>query len=133
MVNAVAGVGEPYRVLGLFRPSVLDPAAIELELPAVLRQLGAPGCCLSGRLGIRVPSAGVQKLAGNLVWHQDEGPGHMIVWASEAPTELELSDGRPWAAKPFEVLWFDNRAIRHRQPADTPDLTRWFLAIRCAG
>jgi hypothetical protein len=128
VVDQLAGIDPSLvRRLGSFVPSELDPAAIERELPALL-----PSCCRTGRIGIRTPGSH-PVLAGNLVWHQDDGPAHMVVWASMQPTEIRLPGGAVFAGEPGDLIWFDNRAVWHRQPAATDDAHRWFVAVRCNG
>jgi hypothetical protein len=115
------------RSLGRFAPSELDLAAIERELPAHL-----PGCCRSGRIGVRVPQ-GAPAHPGNLAWHQDQDVAHLIVWATEMPTELQLPDGTVILPPAGDLMWVDNRRVFHRQPSGTDETRRWFLAVRCGG
>jgi predicted HAD superfamily phosphohydrolase YqeG len=56
----------------------------------------------------------------------------MVVWASESPTQLKIDD-QEVVIQPFEVVWFDNTIVFHRQPEDTNEQTRWFAAVRCVG
>jgi len=74
----------------------------------------------------------------NLEWHQDGGGSegttkHMVVWASEQPTELRASDGELFTGQPLELVWFDNCRAYHKQPTGTNEQRRWFAAIRCSG
>jgi hypothetical protein len=57
----------------------------------------------------------------------------MVVWASEQPTEIRLSDGTEYDAAPFDLTWFDNDRVHHRQPTGTDETRRWFVAVRCSG
>lgn len=70
----------------------------------------------------------------NLQWHQDGMPAyHMVVWASETPTEIKDSAGRELQFEPFDLIWFDNTKVLHRQPSNTNENTRWFVSVRCSG
>jgi hypothetical protein len=122
------------RSLGRFVPSLLQSEVIETELRAYL-----PPCCQCERIGVRVPhEKAVVSPDANRAWHQDGGGAegttkHMVVWASELPTELRTSDGQEVRGEPFELIWFDNTKAFHRQPVATNEQTRWFLAVRCSG
>lgn len=122
------------RVLGRFEPTEFDQDRIQAEIRPCL-----PPCCQRERISVRVPHV----LAGaphpdNLQWHQDGGgpegtTDHMVVWASETPTELRTSDGLRFTPAPFELVWFNNRKAWHRQPTGTNEQRRWFVAVRCSG
>lgn len=121
------------RVLGAFLPSALQSEAIEHELPPYL-----PACCARERISVRIPDARVTAHPDNLEWHQDGGgPAgtirHMVVWASEQPTELRLPDGSTFTGEPYSLVWFDNDVVYHRQPRGTDEGRRWFLGVRCSG
>lgn len=122
------------RILGPFRPSRLQSEVIEVEIRPLL-----PPCCQRERISVRVPDMRAEAPHyDNLQWHQDGGGAlgttqHMIVWASEMPTELKTSDGERFAAEPFDLVWYDNTKAFHRQPAGTNVGTRWFVSIRCSG
>lgn len=121
------------RVLGRFQPSALQSEVIERELPPYL-----PACCARERISVRTPDARVTAHPDNLQWHQDGGglagtTRHMIVWANEQPTELQLPDGSVFIGDPFDLVWFDNDVVLHRQPTGTDEGRRWFTAIRCSG
>lgn len=117
-------------MLGRFVPSEFVKETIEREVKAHL----AP-CCACERVGVRVPHAqAVISPDDNRAWHQDGMPAyHMVVWASEMPTEIQQSDGTLFTGEPFDLVWFDNTKAFHRQPAGTDETRRWFLAVRCSG
>lgn len=121
------------RVLGVFVPSALQSEVIEAELPPYL-----PACCARERISVRIPDARVTAHPDNLEWHHDGGGTqgtirHMVVWASEQPTELRLPDGTEFTGQPYELVWFDNDVVFHRQPRGTDEGRRWFLGVRCSG
>lgn len=107
---------------------------IEAELRPLL-----PPCCQRERISVRVPDARAEAPHyDNLQWHQDGGGAegttqHMVVWASEMPTELKTSDGARFQQQPFDLVWYDNTRAFHRQPVGTNEGTRWFVAVRCSG
>lgn len=120
------------QVLGRYVPSAYQSEIIETEIKAFL-----PPCCQCERVSVRVPN-GVEPMYDNLQWHQDGGgPAgtirHMVVWASEMPTELRASTGTELATNAFDVIWYDNDRAFHRQPANTRPSVRWFVSIRCSG
>jgi hypothetical protein len=119
-------------VIGRFVPSALQSEVIEAEIRAWL-----PMCCRRERISVRIPM-GIAPHPDNLEWHQDGGGAvgtthHMVVWASEQPTELRASTGERVLAQPFDLVWFDNTRAFHRQPACTDETRRWFAAVRCSG
>lgn len=121
------------RVLGRFVPSQLQSEVIERELPAHL-----PPCCRRERISVRIPDPRVTPHPDNLEWHQDGGgpagtTRHMVVWASEQPTEIRHPDGLIVRGDPFDLVWLDNDVVFHRQPAGTNEGQRWFVAVRCSG
>ena len=122
------------RVLGRFVPSRLQSEVIEAEIKPYL-----PQCCARERIGVRTPHAQApQPPAANLEWHQDGGglagtTRHIVVWASEQPTELKTSTGELFTGQPFELIWVDNDQAFHRQPKGTNEQQRWFLSVRCSG
>lgn len=124
------------RVLGRYVPSEYTPDVIEREFRAL--PFLAP-CCRKERVSVRVPNPLAEAPpAANLAWHQDGGglegtTHHMVVWASETPTELRTRDGVERQGEPFDVVWFDNDYGWHKQPTGTNEQTRWFVAIRCSG
>jgi len=86
---------------------------------------------------VRVPQ-GITPHPDNLEWHQDGGgplgtTDHMVVWASEAPTEIRTSAGELVPTTAGDLVWFNNRIAWHRQPRGTDETRRWFVAIRCSG
>lgn len=121
------------RILGRFVPSSLQSEIIEAEIKSHL-----PACCQRERVSVRIPDSRVPVHPDNLEWHQDGGgkdgtTRHMVVWASEMPTEIRREDGAEWKAEPFDLILFDNTTVFHRQPQGTNEGTRWFLAVRCSG
>ena len=123
----------PVRVVGRFVPSRLQSEVIERELPPYL-----PPCCARERISVRIPDARTPVHPDNVEWHQDGGglagtTRHMIVWASEQPTEIRRPDHSVFVGEPFDLVWFDNDSVYHRQPAGTDEGRRWFLAVRCSG
>ena len=122
------------QVLARFVPSALQSEIIEAEIRPLL-----PPCCRRERIGIRVPhERAPQPPPANLEWHHDGGgtegtTRHMVVWASEQPTELQTSDGERVRTQPFDLVWFDNDRAFHRQPTGTDETRRWFVAVRCSG
>lgn len=123
-----------FRVLGTFTPSRLQAEVIEAEIGPHL-----PPCCRRERIGVRTPHEQAQQPpAANLEYHQDGGGlegtiRHMVVWASEQPTEIRTSAGEEFVGQPYELVWVDNDHACHRQPRGTNEQQRWFLAIRCSG
>lgn len=120
------------RSLGRFIPSSLQSEVIEAEVRPLL-----PVCCRCERISVRIPQ-GIVPHPDNLEFHQDGGGSegttkHMVVWASEMPTEIEDSNGSQIKFEPFDLIWFDNCKVRHRQPRQTNELTRWFVSVRCSG
>lgn len=117
--------------LGTFRPSILQSEVIEAEIRPLL-----PSCCQRERIGVRTPM-GIVPHPDNLEWHHDGGGvdgevRHMIVWASEKPTELLLPNGVHYTPAPFALTLFNNDVVKHRQPQNTNEHTRWFAGIRCS-
>lgn len=118
--------------LGQYIPSAYQSEIIETEIRAFL-----PPCCRRERVSVRVPM-NIEPAYNNLQWHQDGGgkdgtTRHMVVWASEMPTHIRASDGTELAFEPFDVIWFNNDIVEHKQPEDTRPLERWFVSIRCSG
>jgi hypothetical protein len=106
------------KVLGPFQPSRFQSEVIEAELRPLL-----PPCCAKERIGVRTPHplAASPPILTTLEWHQDGGGSagtthHMIVWASEDPTELKTSTGDVFDNQPGQLVWFDNTKAFHRQP-----------------
>src|SRR4051794_29898596 len=94
-------------VLGRFVPTLLQSEVIEVEMRPLL-----PACCQRERISVRTPM-GIVPHPDNLEWHQDGGgpdgtTRHMVVWASEQPTELRASSGERANTRPFDLVWFDN-------------------------
>jgi hypothetical protein len=121
------------RSLGSFIPSAYQSEVIEAEIRPLL-----PPCCQRERISVRVPrESAPAPHPDNLQWHQDGGGAegttqHMVIWASELPTDILTSRG-VYAVQPFEVIWFDNTRVLHRQPTGTDETSRWFVSIRCSG
>lgn len=125
-------------MLGMFLPSRLQSEVIEAEIRPLL-----PACCARERVGVRTPHDQAPDPApANLEWHQDgRHPGeamegttrHIVVWASEQPTEIRTSTGEEFTAQPYELVWVNNDVACHRQPRGTNEQRRWFLAVRCSG
>lgn len=120
------------QALGAFTPSAWQSEVIEAELRPLL-----PPCCQRERISVRIPQ-GITAHPDNLEWHQDGGGAagtthHMVVWASEMPTELKDGDGRTVETRARDLIWFDNTRCVHRQPRGTDETRRWFVAIRCSG
>ena len=120
------------RFLGRFVPSLLQSEVIEAEIRPLL-----PPCCQRERISVRIPM-GIEPHADNMEWHQDGGgrlgtTRHMVVWASEQPTELQLSTGSCITPAAFDLVWFDNDVVFHRQPRHTRINDRWFVSVRCSG
>jgi hypothetical protein len=124
------------RVLGRFEPAEYTSDTIEQGVRALAC---LPPCCRRERISVRVPQPDAEAPhPNNLEWHQDGGGAegttqHMVIWASEQPTELRDADGTLFAAQPGELVWFDNTVAWHRQPRGTDETRRWFVAIRCSG
>lgn len=121
------------RVLGQFVPSALQSEILETEIKPLL-----PACCRAERVSVRIPDPRVPVHPDNVEWHQDGGGPlgtirHMVVWASEQPTEIRRPDGTVCHGKPYDLVWFDNDLAFHRQPKGTDEGKRWFLGIRCSG
>jgi hypothetical protein len=119
-------------VLGRFIPSEFTQEVIQAEMRPLL-----PRCCRCERISVRIPQ-GIAPHPDNLEWHQDGGGDagttkHMVIWASETPTEIRDSAGAVFQSQPFELVWFNNCKAHHRQPAGTNESSRWFAAVRCSG
>ena len=127
-------MSEEIRIIGRFVPSHLQSEIIEREIKPFL----AP-CCQGERVGVRTPHINApQPPPANLEWHQDGGGSagttkHMVVWASEQPTELKTSTGVRFYQEPYDLVWYDNTKAFHRQPRGTDETRRWFAAVRCSG
>lgn len=123
-------------MLGTFAPSQWTQDTIEQEFKAMSF---LPACCRRERIGVRVPhEQAPSPHPDNLQWHQDGGgiegtTHHMVVWASEQPTELKTSEGIVFETPSRAVIWYDNTKVFHRQPTGTDETRRWFVAIRCSG
>lgn len=120
------------KVLGRFVPSLYQSEIIEQEIRCFLRP-----CCRAERISVRVPM-GIVPHPDNLQWHQDGGgpagtTRHMVIWASERPTEIRTSAGELVVIHPHDVVWFNNDRAQHRQPAGTDEWSRWFVSVRCSG
>ena len=125
-------MSEEAYVLASFHPSELRSEIIEVEIKNFLAD-----CCRSERVSVRVPE-GIEPHPDNLEWHQDGGgpkgiTRHMVVWASEMPTEIRSSEGIESEFQPFDLIWFDNFKAWHRQPRGTRAKHRWFASVRCSG
>ena len=124
------------RVLGQYVPAEWQSDVIERGFRALPF---LPACCQRERVSVRIPDARAEAPhPNNLQWHQDGGGAegtthHMVIWASEQPTELRESDGTIFPIAPLQVVWFDNTKAFHRQPTGTDEARRWFVAIRCSG
>lgn len=122
------------RVLGRFTPTQWTSDTIEQEFKALAY---LPACCRKERISVRIPQ-GLPVMYDNTQWHQDGGgtagtTRHMVIWASEMPTDLKDAAGDIAELQPLDVVWFDNTICWHRQPAGTNETLRWFVAIRCSG
>lgn len=120
-------------IIGRFIPSLLQSEIIETEVKRYL-----PPCCARERVSVRIPDPRVPVHPDNIEWHQDGGGAagttrHMVVWASEMPTEIRREDGTLFQAEPFDLVRFDNTRVFHRQPTGTDEGRRWFMAVRCSG
>lgn len=119
-------------MIGHFVPSLMQSEVIETEIKKHL-----PSCCARERVSVRIPDPRVPVHPDNVEWHQDGGGAagttrHMVVWASEKPTKIRRANGAKFRGKPFDLVLFDNTVVFHRQPRDTNEGTRWFVAIRCS-
>lgn len=119
-------------VIGRFVPSEFTSETIQAGLRTLL-----PRCCQCENIGVRIPQ-GIIPHPNNLEYHQDGGgtegtTRHMVVWASEIPTEIRDSSGVELRFKPFDIVWYNNDLAYHRQPRGTNESTRWFAAVRCSG
>lgn len=124
--------GDQIRSLGMFRPSQLRIETIQAEVRPLL-----PPCCRCEAIGVAAQNE-TSIHADNQQWHQDgSGPEgtvrHMVVWTNENPTYLKDSSGVEFRGEPFELIWFDNDNVFHRQPIDIRPETRWFMSVRCSG
>lgn len=120
-------------VIGRFVPSEFKAETIEAEIKTRLLS-----CCARERISVRIPDSRVPVHPDNLEWHQDGGGSagttrHMVVWASEMPTEIRRGDGSQFKGEVFELVMFDNWNVWHRQPLGTNEGTRWFVSVRCSG
>jgi hypothetical protein len=130
-------MNETLRVLGQYQPSEWNRDVIEQEV----RRLGClPACCRQQRMEIRGPSPHAP--ATTHLWHRDsdtdvpDAPGrltHLVMWASEDPTEFVNETGMIQSFEPYDLVWMDNVAWWHRSPPAANHLTRWFIGIRCNG
>lgn len=119
-------------VLGRFVPSAFHAETIEAEIRPLL-----PLCCQRERISVRIPQ-GILPHPDNLEWHQDGGGAegttrHMVIWASEDPTEVRTSANVVCSTRSCDLVWFDNTRCWHRQPRGTDETRRWFVSIRCSG
>lgn len=127
---------EEIAILGTFTPSAWTSDTIEQEFRALPF---LPACCKRERIGVRVPHpVAPAPHPDNLEWHQDGGgiagtTHHMVVWASEQPTDLRNSDGQLFVTPLKAVIWYDNTKAFHKQPRGTDETRRWFVAVRCSG
>ncbi len=129
--ESVSSKAEAYSI-GRFVPSLFQSEVIEREIRPLL-----PSCCQHERISVRVPM-GIEPHPDNLEWHQDGGglegtTRHMVVWASEHPTEIKASTGEVLSFAPFDVIFLDNDHAVHRQPRGTDERSRWFVSVRCSG
>jgi hypothetical protein len=121
------------RVIAQFVPSVFQPEVIQSEMRPLL-----PDCCRQRNINVRIPSETMPSYTPDQLdpktWHYDfDGVcTHMIVWASESPTEILTEEGLELRFNPFDLVWFDNRKAMHRQPRMTQP-TRWFACVQCEG
>lgn len=127
-------MADEVRILGEFTPSRWESDVITQEFA---RLACLPPCCKVERVSIRIPQQGITPHPDNLEWHQDGGGPkgtvrHMVVWASDVSTELKTSAGVVIRPKPRQIILFNNDVAFHRQPRDTDETTRWFVAIRCS-
>jgi hypothetical protein len=113
---------------------VLQSEVIEAEIGPHL-----PACCRRERIGMRVPhEQAPEPHPDNLKWHQDGGGStgttrHIVVWASEQPTETQDEHGEEFGDSRYESVMGRQRHAFHRQPRGTNEQQRWFVAIRCSG
>ncbi len=119
------------RVIGHCVPTRLDASIIMAELRPLL-----PPCCQRDKISVREPGSMIHP--DNLAWHHDGGGTagsvrHMVVWASEMPTQIQSADGAEMSGEPYDLVWFNNDVAKHRQPEGTNPDTRWFAAVRCSG
>lgn len=130
----ISHVSEEVRILGKFVPSLFQAEILQTEIIPYL-----PPCCQRERITVRTPhERAPDPPQANLEWHHDGGgvegtTRHMVVWASEQPTELKTSNGERPHTEPFDVVWFDNDKAFHRQPTGTDEKKRWFVSVRCSG
>jgi hypothetical protein len=123
-----------YRVLGRFVPSQWQPETIQAEIVPLL-----PPCCQRERVNVRIPhERAPEPHPNNLEWHHDGGgvdgtTRHIVLWASEQPTEIQTSTGELFTGQPFDLVWLDNDLATHRQPRGTNEQRRWFVTVRCSG
>jgi hypothetical protein len=53
------------------------------------------------------------------MWHQDGGSNpYFGVWATNAPTEVLLPDGRVYRPEPYHLIFIENRTVKHRMGHD---------------
>lgn len=124
------------QVLGRFIPTEYQQDAIEREFKDLLF---LPPCCKLERVSVRVPhELAPDPHPDNLQWHQDGGgldgtTRHMIVWASEQPTDIRDRHGVTRELQALDVIWFNNDYAYHKQPTGTDEKRRWFVSVRCSG
>jgi len=140
----------PYRVLGVFKPDILDPFWKAWRVGKHLTKLTASKGLIPHVDPLHGPLHGVSWFSEELHaevrkrsfktkmaegWHYDGDttPGSkpdcaIVVWASTMPTEI-MYQGHIFQPKPWEVAIFRNMAVTHRRPGGVPR-TRWVFRQR---
>jgi hypothetical protein len=136
MASFMSPLTNNVRLIGRFVPDELSREGIQAGLRSLL-----PACCRRMPINVRNPGASPAYEAGQLnpqSWHVDfEGPRgnvkHMTVWATEDPTEVRDRGGTVFRFNPFDLIWFDNFEMEHRQPTTVRHGHRWFACVQCTG
>jgi hypothetical protein len=115
--------------LGQYHPSEWSCPVIDREMRALAC---IPSCCRTVALEIRQPSP-IRPMTADQ-WHRDfQTPPveHLVLWATESPTEILTDDGKILRFDPYDVVWINNQGPLHRMPPSADCATRWFTCFRC--
>lgn len=123
----------PYRILGVYKPTILDADQIVRDLSTLLHNAGFP----PNYITMRSPSWHEDKYNVNelrdVAWHRDINSNNavgLVMWSNKNPTQIRIADEveiwKVFQPEPYEVILADNRVVQHRGP--TEDLQgRWFF------
>lgn len=134
----------PYKVLGIYKPSIWKSWVVGRDLVALTRRLGlVPFPSTDTRYesapwSSRVDHAHVRRKTlrkqDGAQWHQDGDYGHLpmdhglVFWSNKTPTEFKVG-GLVYQPRPFEVVLFRNLEGMHRRPPEA-ERRRWLFRQR---